>query len=130
MIPYSRQSISEQDIEEVVQVLRSDMITQGPVNKKFEEEICSHTTCKYSVLTNSATSALHLACLALGLGSDDILWTSPNSYVASANVGLFCNAHVDFVDIVDIVIISDIADIVSIFLMLCILWTLLEFGSC
>ena len=99
MIPYSRQSISEQDIEEVVQVLRSDMITQGPINKKFEEEICSFTTCKYSVLTNSATSALHLACLALGLGPNDILWTSPNSYVASANVGLFCNAHVDFVDI-------------------------------
>ena len=99
MIPYSRQSISEQDIEEVVQVLRSDMITQGPVNKKFEQEICSYATCKYSVLTNSATSALHLACLALGLGPNDILWTSPNSYVASANVGLFCNAHVDFVDI-------------------------------
>ena len=99
MIPYSRQSISEQDIEEVVQVLRSDMITQGPINKKFEEEICSFTTCKYSVLTNSATSALHLACLALGLGPNDILWTSPNSYVASANAGLFCNAHVDFVDI-------------------------------
>ena len=99
MIPYSRQSISEQDIEEVVQVLRSDMITQGPINKKFEEEICSFTTSKYSVLTNSATSALHLACLALGLGPNDILWTSPNSYVASANVGLFCNAHVDFVDI-------------------------------
>ena len=99
MIPYSRQSISEQDIEEVVQVLRSDMITQGPINKRFEEEICSFTTSKYSVLTNSATSALHLACLALGLGPNDILWTSPNSYVASANVGLFCNAHVDFVDI-------------------------------
>ena len=99
MIPYSRQSISEQDIEEVIQVLRSDMITQGPINKKFEQEICSYTTCKYSVLTNSATSALHLACLALGLGPNDILWTSPNSYVASANVGLFCNAHVDFVDI-------------------------------
>lgn len=99
MIPYSRQSISEQDIEEVIQVLRSDMITQGPINKKFEQEICSYTTCKYSVLTNSATSALHLACLALGLGPNDILWTSPNSYVASANAGLFCNAHVDFVDI-------------------------------
>ena len=99
MIPYSRQSISEHDIEEVIQVLRSDMITQGPINKKFEQEICSYTTCKYSVLTNSATSALHLACLALGLGPNDILWTSPNSYVASANAGLFCNAHVDFVDI-------------------------------
>ena len=99
MIPYSRQSISEKDIEEVVKILRSDMITQGPSNKNFEEEICSYTTCKYSVLTNSATSALHLACLALGLGPNDILWTSPNSYVASANVGLFCNANVDFVDI-------------------------------
>ena len=99
MIPYSRQSINEQDIEEVIKVLRSDLITQGPINKKFEEEICSYTGCKYSVVTNSATSALHLACLALGLGPGDTLWTSPNSYVASANVGLLCNAEVDFVDI-------------------------------
>ena len=99
MIPYSRQSISEQDIEEVIKVLRSDWITQGPINKKFEEKICFYTGSKYSVLSNSATSSLHLACLALGLGSGDTLWTSPNSYVASANVGLFCHAEVDFVDI-------------------------------
>ncbi len=99
MIPYSRQSISEQDIEEITKVLRSDLITQGPISEEFEAEICSYTGCKYSVLTNSATSALHLACLALGLGPGDKLWTSPNSYVASANVGLLCNAEVDFVDI-------------------------------
>ena len=99
MIPYSRQSISEQDIEEITKVLRSDLITQGPISEEFEAEICSYTGCKYSVLTNSATSALHLACLALGLGPGDKLWTSPNSYVASANVGVLCNAEVDFVDI-------------------------------
>ncbi len=99
MIPYSRQSISEHDIEEVTKVLKAEMITQGPIGRKFEQEICAYTGCEYSVVTNSATSALHLACLALGLGSGDIMWTSPNSYVASANVGLLCNAEVDFVDI-------------------------------
>ncbi len=99
MIPYSRQSINQQDVEEVINVLKSDMITQGPISEKFSEEICNYTSAEYSVLTNSATSALHIACLALGLGSGDILWTSPNSYVASANVGLFCSADVDFVDI-------------------------------
>ena len=99
MIPYSKQSINDDDINEVIKVLKSEMITQGPVVEKFEKTICSYTASNYSVLTNSATSALHISCLALGLNKGDILWTSPNSYVASANVGLMCNAEVDFVDI-------------------------------
>lgn len=99
MIPYSRQSINDEDISEVIKVLKSEMITQGPIVEKFEKTICSYTSSNYSVLTNSATSALHISCLALGLSKGDILWTSPNSYVASANVGLLCNAKVDFVDI-------------------------------
>ncbi len=99
MIPYSRQSINDDDINEVIKVLKSDLITQGPVVQKFAKTICTYTSSNYSVLTNSATSALHIACLSLGLGKGDILWTSPNSYVASANVGLLCNAEIDFVDI-------------------------------
>jgi dTDP-4-amino-4,6-dideoxygalactose transaminase len=99
MIPYSRQSINDDDINEVIKVLKSDLITQGPIVQKFEKTICTYTSSNYSVLTNSATSALHIACLSLGLGKGEILWTSPNSYVASANVGLLCNAEIDFVDI-------------------------------
>ena len=99
MIPYSRQSINDDDINEVIKVLKSDLITQGPIVQKFAKKICTYTSSNYSVLTNSATSALHIACLSLGLGKGDILWTSPNSYVASANVGLLCNAEIDFVDI-------------------------------
>ena len=99
MIPYSRQSINDDDINEVIKVLKSDLITQGPIVQKFAKTICTYTSSNYSVLTNSATSALHIACLSLGLGKGDILWTSPNSYVASANVGLLCNAEIDFVDI-------------------------------
>ena len=99
MIPYSKQSINDNDINEVIKVLKSEMITQGPVVERFEKTICSYTYSNCSVLTNSATSALHISCLALGLSEGDILWTSPNSYVASANVGLLCNAEVDFVDI-------------------------------
>ena len=92
MIPYSKQSIDEEDINEVIKVLKSDLITQGPVVSNFEKAICTYTSSNFSVLTNSATSALHISCLALGLGKEDILWTSTNSYVASANVGLLCNA--------------------------------------
>ena len=99
MIPYSKQSINDDDINEVIKVLKSEMITQGPLVERFEKTICSYTSSNYSVLTNSATSALHISCLALGLREGDVLWTSPNSYVASANVGLLCNAEVDFVDI-------------------------------
>ncbi|MDB4009191.1 UDP-4-amino-4,6-dideoxy-N-acetyl-beta-L-altrosamine transaminase [Amylibacter sp.] len=99
MIPYSCQSISEDDIDAVVKVLRSELLTQGPTIPLFENAICDYTGSKYGVAVNSATSALHIACLALGLGEGDILWTTPNSFVASSNCALYCNAKVDFVDI-------------------------------
>ena len=99
MIPYGHHNISEQDIQEVVDVLRSEFLTQGPVVERFEKAVSSYTGANYGVATNSATSALHLACRALGLGTGDILWTSPITFVASANCALYCNAEVDFVDI-------------------------------
>ena len=99
MIPYGRQAISEADIEAVVAVLQSDFLTQGPVVPLFEEAIAGYCGAKQGVAVNSATSALHIACLALDLGPDDWLWTSPNSFVASANCALYCGARVDFVDI-------------------------------
>lgn len=99
MIPYGRQNISEEDIQAVVQVLKSDFLTQGPVVPNFEQVLCEYTGATNAVVTNSATSALHLACRALGLGDGDLLWTSPITFVASANCALYCNAAVDFVDI-------------------------------
>lgn len=99
MIPYGRQDISEADIQTVVDVLRSDFLTQGPTVPLFEKKINTYCNSKYTVATNSATSALHIACLSLGLGLGDRLWTSPNTFVASANCGLYCGAEVDFVDI-------------------------------
>ena len=99
IIPYGKQSISKRDIKSVIDVLNSDFITQGPVTPKFEKIISEYCGSKYTVAVNSATSALHVACLALGLGKGDRLWTSPNSFVASANCGLYCNAKIDFVDI-------------------------------
>ena len=99
MIPYGRQTISESDIQAVVDVLRSDFLTQGPAVPEFEKALSSYCGSKYGVATNSATSALHIACLALGLGPGDYLWTTPNSFVASANCALYCGAKVDFVDI-------------------------------
>jgi UDP-4-amino-4,6-dideoxy-N-acetyl-beta-L-altrosamine transaminase len=99
MIPYGRQNISEEDITAVVDALRSDFLTQGPLVPRFEETISSYCGAKYAVATNSATSALHIACLALDVGSGDIVWTSPISFVASANCALYCGAEVDFVDI-------------------------------
>jgi UDP-4-amino-4,6-dideoxy-N-acetyl-beta-L-altrosamine transaminase len=99
MIPYGRQEISQQDIDEVVRVLKSDFLTQGPRIPEFEDNICKKVGSAHAVAVNSATSALHIACLALGLKEGDILWTVPNSFVASANVALFCGANVDFVDI-------------------------------
>ncbi len=98
-IPYGRQSISEADIQAVVDILRSDFLTQGPAVEHFERSISDYCGVTYAVAVNSATSALHIACLAAGLGSGDILWTSPNTFVASANCGLYCGASVDFVDI-------------------------------
>lgn len=99
MIPYGRQTISQADIESVVQVLRSDFLTQGPKVPAFEAKVAQHVGAPYAVAVNSATSALHMACLALDLGPGDWLWTSPNSFVASANCALYCGARVDFVDI-------------------------------
>lgn len=99
MIPYGRQDITEADIAAVTEVLRSDFITQGPAIARFERAVTEYCGAQYGVAVNSATSALHIACLALGLGPGDRLWTSPNTFVASANCGLYCGAQVDFVDI-------------------------------
>ena len=99
MIPYGRQDIAEEDIKSVIDVLNSDFITQGPVTPKFEKAVSSYCQSQYGVAVNSATSGLHIACLALGLKKDDIVWTSPNSFVASANCAIYCGASVDFIDI-------------------------------
>ena len=99
MIPYGRHEISDEDVSAVTDVLRSDFLTQGPQVPLFEKIVADYCGAKYGVAVNSATSALHIACLALELGEGDWLWTSPNSYVASANCGLYCGAMIDFVDI-------------------------------
>jgi UDP-4-amino-4,6-dideoxy-N-acetyl-beta-L-altrosamine transaminase len=99
MIPYGRQDITQSDIDSVVEVLRSDFLTQGPAVPRFEGAVASRVMAKYAIAVNSATSALHVACLALGLGEGDLLWTVPNTFVASANCGRYCGAEVDFVDI-------------------------------
>lgn len=99
MIPYGRQDITQADIDAVVAVLKSDYLTQGPATPRFEDAVASYCGAPHSVAVNSATSALHIACLALELGPGDLLWTSPNSFVASANCALYCGAQVDFVDI-------------------------------
>lgn len=98
-IPYARQSISDQDIAAVSEVLRSDFLTQGPAIPAFETALATYCGAKHAVAVNSATSALHVACLALGVSPGDIVWTSPISFVASANCALYCGATVDFVDI-------------------------------
>ncbi|MCY4328699.1 MAG: UDP-4-amino-4,6-dideoxy-N-acetyl-beta-L-altrosamine transaminase [Endozoicomonadaceae bacterium] len=99
MIPYGFQDITIQDIDAVTAVLKSNFLTQGPVIPSFEKAITNKCKVNYAVAVNSATSALHLACLALGLGKDDVLWTTPITFVASANCALYCGATVDFVDI-------------------------------
>lgn len=99
MIPYGRQEITQADIDAVIEVLRSDFLTQGPVVPRFELAVASYCGVKNALAVNSATSALHIACLALGLGEGDWLWTSPVTFVASANCGLYCGAQIDFVDI-------------------------------
>jgi len=99
MIPYGRQSISDEDIQAVVEVLKSDFLTQGPVVPRFEQALCDYTGGTHAVATTNGTSALHLACRALDLGAGDILWTTPITFVASANCALYCEAKVDFVDI-------------------------------
>ena len=99
MIPYGRQHINQADIDAVVEVLHSDFLTQGPAVPKFENAVSSYCNVKHAVAVNSATSALHIACLALGVGKGDIAWTSPITFVASANCALYCGAEIDFVDI-------------------------------
>ncbi|WP_417685391.1 UDP-4-amino-4,6-dideoxy-N-acetyl-beta-L-altrosamine transaminase [Pseudidiomarina gelatinasegens] len=99
MIPYGRQSINQADIDVVVEVLQSDFLTQGPKVPAFENAVAKHIGAKHAFAMNSATSALHVACLALGVGEGDWLWTTPVTFVASANCGLYCGAKVDFVDI-------------------------------
>lgn len=99
MIPYGRQEITDEDIDAVEVVLRSDLLTQGTAVPRFEQAVAQKCGAAHAVATNSATSALHIACLALGLGPGDRLWTTPITFVASANCGLYCGAQVDFVDI-------------------------------
>ena len=98
-IPYGRQSITEADIAAVVEVLRSPFLTQGPAVDAFEQAVAGKVGARHGVAVNSATSALHIACLALGLGPGDRLWTSPITFAASANCGRYCGADIDFVDI-------------------------------
>ena len=99
MIPYSTQKIDKKDIEEVLKTLKSPFLTQGPKVIKFERQIASKVNAKYAAATNSATSALHISCMALGFKKGDILWTTPNTFVASSNCALHLGGHVDFVDI-------------------------------
>lgn len=99
VIPYGRQHINKHDIDAVIDVLRSDWLTQGPAVEQFERTVADYCGVPYAVAVNSATSALHIACLATGLGPGDTLWTSPNTFVASANCALYCGANIDFVDI-------------------------------
>jgi UDP-4-amino-4,6-dideoxy-N-acetyl-beta-L-altrosamine transaminase len=99
MIPYGKQEINQQDIDAVVNVLKSDFLTQGPQVPLFEEAIKNAVNVDYALAVNSATSALHIACLALGVGKGDVVWTTPITFVASANCALYCGADIDFVDI-------------------------------
>jgi len=99
MIPYGKQEITQADIDSVLDVLKSDFLTQGPQVPAFEQKVADHVRSKHALAVNSATSALHIACEALGLGEGDWLWTTPITFVASANCGLYCDAQVDFVDI-------------------------------
>jgi len=99
MIPYGRQDIAQADIDVVVKVLQSDFLTQGPKVPLFEQTVADKVGAKHALALNSATSALHVACIALGLGQGDWLWTTPITFVASANCGLYCGAQIDFVDI-------------------------------
>ena len=99
MIPYGKQDINQDDINSIIGVLKSDFLTQGSQVPLFEKKVSDYCDAEYAVAVNSATSALHIACLALDLGRGDRLWTSTNSFVASANCGLYCGAKVDFVDI-------------------------------
>ena len=99
MIPYSTQKIDEKDIKQVLKTLKSPFLTQGPKVLEFEQKVAKKVNAKYAAATNSATSALHISCMALGFKKNDILWTTPNTFVASSNCALHLGGHVDFVDI-------------------------------
>jgi UDP-4-amino-4,6-dideoxy-N-acetyl-beta-L-altrosamine transaminase len=99
LIPYGRQDVTQADIDAVAEVLRSDLITQGPVVPRFEQAVAGRVGAQHAVAVNSGTSALHIACAAMGLGAGGLLWTVPNTFVASANCARYCGADVDFVDI-------------------------------
>ena len=99
MIPYGKQNISQRDIDAVLEVLKSDFLTQGPKVPLFEKAVATKVKSKYAVAVNSATSALHIACMALNLSKNDILWTTPVTFVASANCALLCGAKIDLIDI-------------------------------
>jgi dTDP-4-amino-4,6-dideoxygalactose transaminase len=99
MIPYARQDIDKEDIQAVIDVLRSDFLTQGPAVIDFEKAVAAYCNVKNAIAFNSATSALHIACLVLGVSKGDIVWTTPITFVASANCAIYCGADVDFVDI-------------------------------
>ena len=99
MIPFSKQNINKDDINSVIKVLKSNYLTQGPKTLEFEKKISKFVNSKYAVSSNSGSSSLHLACLALGVSKNDIVWTVPNTYAASANCAINCGAKIDFVDI-------------------------------
>lgn len=111
MIPYGRQNISQTDIDAVVDTLRSDWLTQGPAIERFEQAVAQRCQAAHGIAVSNATAALHIACLALDLGPGDRLWTSPNTFVASANCGLYCGAQVDFVDIDPATLNLDVAQL-------------------
>lgn len=111
MIRYSTQYIDDDDVKAVVEALRSDFLTQGPCVERFEDAVLKYVGTKFAISANSATSALHLACLALGVNSKSTVWTSPNSFVASANCALYCGAKVDFVDIDPLTYNMSVADL-------------------
>ena len=99
MIPYSKQEIDDSDIEAVINVLKSPLITQGNVSKQFEEMLATRVNAQHCSVLSNATAALHVSCLALGVGKGDTVWTVPNSFVASANCAIYAGANIDFVDI-------------------------------
>jgi len=99
MIPYGKQDITQEDIDSVIKILKSDFLTQGPTVSHFEKSLCNFSKSEYAIAMNSCTSALHVACLSLDLKAGDIVWTSPISFVASANCALYCGASIDFVDV-------------------------------
>jgi len=98
-IPYGRHDIQSSDVNAVVEVLKSDFLTQGPMVPNFEEKVSRYCAAKYAIAVTSATSALHISLMALGIGKDDLVWTSPNTFLATANAALYCGAQIDFVDI-------------------------------